>query len=74
MGYNRYQNCIASHSEVDCVSVCACVCAINIITKQNQNLVHRERKKKNLQDLDSGEGGEMLETAKSLLDFLGFFG
>lgn len=28
----------------------------------------------NLQDLDSGEGGEMLDTAKSLLDFLGFFG
>lgn len=32
------------------------------------------RKKTNLQDLDSGEGGEMLETAKSLLDFFGFFG
>lgn len=28
----------------------------------------------NSQDLDSGEGGEMLETARSLLDFLGFFG
>lgn len=28
----------------------------------------------NLLDLDSGEGGEMLETARSLLDFLGFFG
>lgn len=75
MGYNRYQNCIASHSEVDCVSVCACVCAINIITKKKSELsAQRKKKKKNLQDLDSGEGGEMLETAKSLLDFLGFFG
>lgn len=28
----------------------------------------------NSQDLDSGDGGEMLETARSLLDFFGFFG
>lgn len=26
-----------------------------------------------LHDLDSGEGGEMFETARSLLDFFGFF-
>lgn len=30
--------------------------------------------KLNLQDFDSGDGGEILETARSLLDFFGFFG
>lgn len=41
------------------------------------NFTHKKREKKKLnnsQDLDSGEGGERLETAKSLFDFLGFFG
>lgn len=65
------------------VHVCACVCDQgNYKRKRNQTVENfvkltvrmEQKKKRNSQDLDSGEGGEILETAKSLLDFFGFFG